>query len=72
LVLSRNGKTKFRFNPARDPPADYNELYALAMKGSDALTATHGKVYEVNIKEFLKKLFLGSKKKLFLEITIKR
>jgi len=31
----------------RDPPADYNELYALAMKGSDALTATHGKVYEV-------------------------
>ncbi len=50
-----NGKTNFRCNPIRDPPADYNELYALAMKGSDALTATHGKVYEVNIKEFLKK-----------------
>jgi hypothetical protein len=28
-------------------PADYDELYQLAMKGSDALTATHGKVYEV-------------------------
>ncbi len=53
------GKTNYRFNPTRDPPADYNELYALAMKGSDALTATHGKVYEVNIGECLFKLFLG-------------
>ena len=30
------------------PPADYDVMYELAMKGSDALTATHGKFYEVN------------------------
>ena len=29
------------------PPADYDVMYELAMKGSDALTATHGKFYEV-------------------------
>eukprot|EP00092_Neocalanus_flemingeri_P019908 GFUD01021566.1.p1 GENE.GFUD01021566.1~~GFUD01021566.1.p1 ORF type:complete len:363 (+),score=91.16 GFUD01021566.1:33-1091(+) len=28
------------------PPDDYDEMYALAMKGSDALTAVHGKTYE--------------------------
>jgi len=40
-----------RFNPTRDPPTDYDELYMLAMKGSDALTATHGKVYDVSIEK---------------------
>jgi len=29
-----------------DTPADYDEMYALAMKGSAALTAVHGKTYE--------------------------
>jgi len=29
------------------PPADYDTMYDLAMKGSEALTAVHGKNYEV-------------------------
>ena len=30
-----------------DVPNDYDEMYNLFMKGSDALTAVHGKTYEV-------------------------
>ena len=48
--MQRFPKNKDFFNPTRDPPTDYDELYMLAMKGSDALTATHGKVYDVSIE----------------------
>ena len=32
-----------------NPPEDYDDMFELAMLGSDALTAVHGKVYEVKI-----------------------
>jgi len=59
-IMSREGKFIF-FNTIHSysqlvllpwgfttsPPDDYDQMFALAMKGADALTAVHGETYEV-------------------------